>query len=133
MKTPEEETLQQIEAGSKEFHEQACQLSKKLAEFEERLNAMPGKVEVVVGCDETDLVISFERDGKKWRLSYGSEMPQGTPDEDDESGWITDACLDIKINAVMLLPKLLSKLRSTQQDRIKNIKQAILTIDSLKL
>ena len=123
-----DKTIKQIESTSQTFHEQATLLSEKLAQVEERLNAMKGKVQCAVGTGTVnDPGLMWQRDGKTYALFIW------TNDAREPEIKVSEAKLRHKIIAAKLLHQLLDAILAEQKTELQAVQEAIQRIDALKI
>lgn len=117
----------EIEEQSRKVGELATLLSNRIIVFENWLNDMPGRVEATVwvpaaNVDEADFRefsfgLRLGRIDKRWILFYDYCEPG-----DDET-WkpLSEANLDVKMEASAVLPRLLDAIKDAQQNRVSQL------------
>lgn len=119
-----ESTLLSLEARSTEYADKATQLSNLLGLAEDFLRKMPGKFELSAHDDYGKLVL--RRTGSNdWRLQYLDTSEPHLPDEEPEYVNVTEARVEIKAHAAILLPKLIEKLLSGHDERLALVNKAL--------
>ncbi|MCG8405528.1 MAG: hypothetical protein MI923_10060 [Phycisphaerales bacterium] len=125
-----------VETQSQELNQLATELSERIKAFEEWLNRLPGKVEAVEWEAIPDLNappvvllgLRLHRSGKTWVLSYDYSRFNESHSIRD---WtlLSEASVNIKIDAVKIFPSLLKKIVSEQNEKIKELQSVHNTFD----
>ena len=98
-------------------------LSTRLAETEEMLNRLPGKltVEIAIGGGVN---LKFDREGTGWRL-FAVDANSRTKKR------LSDAMVDTKIRSAQHLPYLLANMAQANEARLEEINLAIRALDAV--
>jgi len=132
-----QEVLQSIGTNATAVRNAATGLSECIEEFQTYLSKLPGRVEAecfgvhpdaesLEQAESMSLVLRFHRDGKGWRLSWGSYYDQyhNDPDHSVEFKPLDTAPVKIKVAAVKMFPNLLVAIELSNEALVKKIEEA---------
>jgi len=137
--------LSSVQVESNDLRAAATDLSQHIKEFENWLNRLPGKTRTELwkfsdNCyfDDGKLAgsvsigLKFDRQGKAWviRYTYRSEDEFG---EDIEWHRLTDASIEVKLEASQHFGALLEKIASAQRQQLDELRTACNDIGSLTM
>jgi len=113
----------------------AASLSENLESVVEALGAIPGRVETFTWIRDpedldyhTEFGIRFHRKGRKWILSYGWYR-HGFEEEGIDWHDLSEASLQIRMTIVDMLPDLLLRMETAQDELVKKLADASLRAD----
>jgi hypothetical protein len=119
MKDPKPQ-LDAIALKAEAVREAALSLSNRIADFQNWLNTMTGRVETELIGDR--LILRLKRDGKEWVLFARRE-------DTGELKPILDCNLADKISAIKMFPDLLQAMEASQGKLVSDIEAAVSKFD----
>lgn len=113
------------------------ELMAKIAKVERWFSELPGRTETTCWKvfeedfrhgNNKNLGLALHRDKKVWRLDYGFYWDM-SPEDAVEWKPLSDAPVNVKLEAITMLPRLLESMEKTQRDLVKEMAKASKAVD----
>lgn len=117
-------TIERMLERSEAVHQEAGRLSDSIIDIEDKLANLPGRVETL--STGGGLTLHFHRKGKRWIISCWAD------DNKEKSLPLTEAKLNVKLAATILIPQLVVDMDQAQTKLLQEINEANQRLETFK-